>query len=112
MAKDDFHVIAYRILQYLYECLKAGQDPETNLISAEKYEINERYFETIIGQLFENGYIIGVIPIPMAKVNYTPYKITSSISITMQGIEYLTDNSFIAKARKFFRMTKETVPFI
>ena len=112
MAKDDFHVIAYRILQYLYECLKQGQDPDTELITAEKYEINERYFQTIIGQLFENGYITGVMAVPMMKVNYTPYKITGSISITMQGIEYLTDNTFIAKAQKFFKMTKESVPFI
>ena len=50
--------------------------------------------------------------VPMMKVNYTPYKITGSISITMQGIEYLTDNTFIAKAQKFFKMTKESVPFI
>ena len=112
MAKDDFHVIAYRILQYLYECLKKGQDPDTELITAGKYEINERYFQTIIGQLFENGYITGVTAVPMMSVNYTPYKITGSISITMQGIEYLTDNTFIAKAQKFFKMTKETVPFI
>lgn len=112
MVKDDFHVIAYRILRYLYDCLKKGQDPDTDLIIAEKYEINERYFQTIIGQLFENGYISGVIAVPMMKVNYTPYKITSSISITMQGIEYLTDNAFLAKAQKFFKMAKDSVPFI
>lgn len=112
MAKDDFHVIVYRILQYLYNCLKKGQDPDVDFVSAEKYEINERYFQTIIGELYENGYIRGVVPVPMLKVNYTPYKITDSISITLQGIEYLTDNSFIAKAQKFFKMTKESVPFI
>lgn len=112
MAKDDFHVIVYRILQYLYDCLKKGQDPDVDLIAAEKYEINERYFQTIIGELYENGYIKVVAPIQMLKTNYTPYKITGSISITLQGIEYLTDNSFIAKVQKFFKMTKETVPFI
>ena len=112
MAKDDFHVIAYRILRYLYECLKKGQDPDIGLITAKKYEINERYFQTIICELHENGYISGAVAVPMINVNYTPYKITSSISITMKGIEYLTDNSFMAKAQQFFKMTKDSVPFI
>lgn len=25
MTKDDFHVIAYQILSYLYQCLKRGE---------------------------------------------------------------------------------------
>ncbi len=25
MAKDDYFVLAYRILKYLYECFKAGE---------------------------------------------------------------------------------------
>ena len=28
MAKDDYHVIAYKILAYLYTCLKEGRNPE------------------------------------------------------------------------------------
>jgi hypothetical protein len=34
MAKDDFHFIAYRILKYLYECLKKGEKPEEAFLTA------------------------------------------------------------------------------
>ena len=27
MAKDDYFVMAYKLLSYLYACLKAGKDP-------------------------------------------------------------------------------------
>lgn len=29
MAKNDYFVIAYRILTYLYECFKSGEKPDT-----------------------------------------------------------------------------------
>ena len=28
MVKDDYHVIVYKILAYLYSCLKKGENPE------------------------------------------------------------------------------------
>ena len=112
MAKNDFHVVAYRILQYLYECMKAGQDPEVDKITAENYEINDRYFNTIIKELYENGYIDNVSEVNVVGCLYTQYKISQSISITLKGIEYLTDNTFIEKAKRFFKATKEMVPFI
>ena len=28
MAKNDYFVVAYRILTYLYECFKAGEKPD------------------------------------------------------------------------------------
>ena len=112
MAKDDFHVIAYRILQYLYECMKAGQDPEIDKINAKNYEINDRYFNTIIKELYNNGYIDNVSEMNVVGCIYTQYKISQNISITLKGIEYLTDNSFIEKAKNFFIETKKIVPFI
>lgn len=112
MAKNDFHVIAYRILQYLYDCLKAGQDPEIEKISAKNYEINDRYFHTIIGELYNNGYIDHVIEIDSVGSLYTQYKLSHNLSITLRGIEYLTDNSFIEKAKNFFKETKNIIPFI
>ena len=40
MAKDDFHVIAYQILSYLYQSLKRGEMVSPALLSAES-----TYFE-------------------------------------------------------------------
>ncbi len=36
MAQDDMHVITYRILAYLYDCMKRGRDVDPNLISFER----------------------------------------------------------------------------
>ena len=33
MAKDDYHVIVYQILAYLYAQLKAGEDPDEAMLS-------------------------------------------------------------------------------
>ena len=109
MAKDDFHVIAYRILDYLYECMKKGESPEIEYLNEKTYGINERYFNKIIELLYKNGYITGVIEV---GTQYKLMKITQNISITLKGIEYLTDNTFIEKAKNFLRETRETVPFI
>ena len=29
MAKEDYHIIVYQILKYLYQCLKSGTFPST-----------------------------------------------------------------------------------
>lgn len=47
MAKDDFFVIAYRILAYLYSCMKAGEIPDVAKISYEKLKIPEKYWQDI-----------------------------------------------------------------
>lgn len=31
MAKDDYHVIVYQILAYLYQCLKKGEQVNTKI---------------------------------------------------------------------------------
>lgn len=33
MAKDDYYVIVYKILAYLYDCLKQGEEPQSNMIA-------------------------------------------------------------------------------
>lgn len=35
MAKDDFFVIAFRILAYLYACMKEGGKPDLNAVSSQ-----------------------------------------------------------------------------
>ena len=60
MAKDDFFVIAYKILSYLYACMKAGEDPKTEELSSERLKIPERYYYSVITALYEDGYINGV----------------------------------------------------
>lgn len=111
MSKDDYHVIAYRILAYLYECLKEGNYPDIKYIShdSEAVNINLNYWEYIIRHLYADGYIEGVF-LGNVVGRKTPMIKFEDLAITPLGIEYLQDNSAMARARKFLKDLKESVP--
>ena len=118
MAKDDFHVIVYQILAYLYQCLKSGKDVDPKMLSVESDYfaingqcLNHRYWAYIIYQLQRLGMIEGVVFADIDNLNYPhPLKLDNCM-ITPYGIEYLTDNSFLAKAKEFLKEIKAIVPF-
>ena len=45
MAQNDYFVIVYRILKYLYDCLKKGEKPEVEYLAASIYNINKKVLE-------------------------------------------------------------------
>ena len=61
MAKDDYFVIVYKILAYLYVQLKNGEDVDLEMISAQGnlFKINERYYSYIIIHLLKEDLIEG-----------------------------------------------------
>lgn len=111
MAKDDFFVIAYRIMAYLYACMKAGEAPRTDELSAERLGINERYHADIITSLYQKGYIDGVREIHLPGSIKPVYDI-SRPRVTMDGIEWLQNNTTMAKAKEALKEIKATVPMI
>lgn len=62
MAKDDYHVVVYQILSYLYQCLKLGKKVNEKCINNnnEYISINLDYWKYIIVSMVEQGYISGV----------------------------------------------------
>ena len=62
MARDDYHVIVYQILAYLYTQLKAGNPVDGNLLKHDGpyFQINERYWQYIMVNLLTSGLISGV----------------------------------------------------
>ena len=109
MARDDFFIIAYRILAYLYACMKSGEKPDMSVVSYEKLGICECYWNDIIISLIENDYIKGISIIKMC--GQTGIKSTDP-KITMQGIEFLQENSAMKKAYEFLKDLKELIPGI
>ena len=60
MAKDDYHVIAGKILAYLYAKLKGKsvQKPEEYLHAMSKdFPISEEYFNYVLDEINAHGYI-------------------------------------------------------
>ena len=116
MARDDYHVIVYQILSYLYNCLKNGKRIDAQKISHENeyFVINEAYWAFIMENLYRDGLIRDVIIKETKGSRGSEVHIVSfeNCKITPKGIEYLTDNSFMKKAKEFFKDVKSIVPFI
>lgn len=53
--------------------------------------------------MYEEGYITGVVLIPIIGQSAKGVRITSDIRITPKGIEYLQDNSMMKKAAVFVK---------
>ena len=114
MAKDDYHVIVYKILAYLYQCLKNGENIKAcNLECTNKYfQINKNYWQYILFHLQDSEMIEGIMFVDIDGLDI-PYPANlENCRITPKGIEYLCDNSLIEKAKKFLKEIKEITPCI
>lgn len=103
MAANDYHIIVYQILEYLYTCLKDGEFPniENMDVFRKRININDRYWRYILIHLLEDGYIEGANIVPLLGTKEKDIKLTLNFAITPKGIGYLQDNSFMEKARAF-----------
>lgn len=110
VARDDYFVIVYSLLSYLYEQLKAGKRPEKSELTAEQYGIPEQYWIYILDSLLEQGFTKGY------KIQQTKFGIVHTdlqdMQITPCGIQYLFDNTLFEKAKKTLKDIKDTIPLI
>lgn len=110
MAQNDYFVIVYQVLKYLYECLKKGEKPEACYLMASAYNIPENYWQYIILSLITEEYVKGI------AVNHTKDGVLlgdlPDAIITPKGISYLFENSLIEKAKRTLKDVKEMVPFV
>ena len=107
MSKDDYHVLVYHLLSYLYNCLKAGERPETACVvwckGDERTKINERYWNYILAHLRDAGYIEGLsFKRAVGGARITPF-VTPLLNITPKGIEFLSDDRMMKKAHRFIK---------
>lgn len=119
MAKDDFHVIVYQILAYLYNCLKKGEKVDSEKLSENSEffivngkTLNKRYWSYILFQM-QQMHLIEGIEFSGRVDNYffqEPLRYEHCM-ITPVGIEYLTDNSFLNKAKEVLKDAKAIIPF-
>ena len=93
MAKNDYCVVVYKILNYLYEMLRDGRPIYCNEIlnDGSLFPIlNDEYWNTIIDNLISNGYIFDDETKLFADGIECAKMVTYSISI--KGIEYMYQN--------------------
>ncbi len=101
MAANDYHVIMYQILLYLYDCLKKGVDPDNEVVDSYRklHEINMRYWARVIIDMQKDGYIENAAVFAIANVGWRGAKINKDTTITRKGIEYLIDNSVMKQIK-------------
>lgn len=104
---DNFKVI-YRILKYLeeamdYECI------DRDKISYQTLGITEPRWARTFEMMYDDGYIKGVHVTRLGGESYPGIKF-DNLQITLDGLEYLDENSAMQKAKNFFKEIKETVP--
>lgn len=111
MAKDDYYVIVYKILLYLYACLKRKIifDSKTYSHAIGKDSINPDYLTDIYIMMSEEGYISGVKTTEAWGDISILLSYEKDLKITPKGIEYLQDNNRMHKIGKMLIDSVDTV---
>lgn len=105
MAKDDYFVISFKILAYLYAVLKGKE-----IFSKQKYdkaigkkELNEEYLNRIYKMMSDDGLIEEVVFTKAWGNVYIPLFEENELQITSKGIQFLEENDSMKKAGKFLQ---------
>lgn len=101
MSEDDMEIIMYKILKYLYECLKSGRKTSIADVAWEccLFHITRTYWLVIMRELIESGYVSGIQYI--AAKDMEQILEVGTFSITKAGREYLSQNGMMQKAKEF-----------
>lgn len=114
MARNDYHVIVYQVLAYLYVRLKKGEDVEPEMLQYNSVLIkagSEMYWNYIIWNMYSSGMIDGITFVNIDGAKYPYPTQMENCQITPAGIEYLCDNSLMEKSKQFLKDVKEITPF-
>lgn len=99
MAKDDYHVIVYKILLYLYAVLKRKIVFDKKSFDAvlSKSTTSEEYLMDVIRMMQDEGLIKGACFTKVWGHEYVMASDISEITITPAGIAYLEENTMMKK---------------
>lgn len=105
MDENDYYVLVYHILAYLYNCLKDGVDVDMTKLTPQWLEINERYFEYIFDTLADEGYIQN----KAYDVDMAGKHLRNDIMISPLGISFLHENSTIQKVKNSIKNISDII---
>ena len=107
MSNNDMHVLIYKILNYLYECLKKGihVDLAEFIRDCNLENVSNQYWQSVIEELLKHGYIKGII-IRGTKTQKV-ISLKDDFGVTLEGVEYLQENSMMSKVKDFLGSSYE-----
>lgn len=102
MSKKDYEVIVFKILVYLYGCLKAdfsfsfaGFDKATS-----RKDYDDKYFATVIRMMQNDGLIEGAVFEKVWGNSYVMINDYSDLAITSAGITFVSENDKMKKVKE------------
>jgi hypothetical protein len=109
--KNNYFNVAYKILTYLKYCYENGIDVDSDTLSPENIGITEKQFVLTLKMLLEDGYIKGVslTPVMGGPQRWIINHIQETYA-TSRGLQYLVENSMMAKAYKVSKEVRDWVP--
>ncbi|MGI6206231.1 MAG: YjcQ family protein [Anaerovoracaceae bacterium] len=101
MAKDDYDVVVFKILTYLYACLKRKTlfDDAAFKQVIDKQNVADEYLTDILHMMDEEGLITGLNFTKPWAGTYILLNDFCDMKITQAGIHYLKENSGMAKVK-------------
>lgn len=106
MASNDMQVLMYKILKYLYECMKLDKEAKLENFSykSKLFEVPKSYWLEVISTLVTHGYIKGFKVYENKYKDYKVYVETDPpFKITYEGVVFLEENSGMKKASEFVK---------
>lgn len=101
MARDDYFVLVYRLLRYLYACLKAGEPAAAECFSPQALGIVPGYWFYVMKSVSSGGYVSGLTFPNTAGA--APIIQLGDVQITPHGIAFLEDNEKMKQAAEFLQ---------
>lgn len=104
---DNFKII-YKILRILEKNM-GNEKFSIKEISAERFQITFEKWEQLLIMMSDSGYITGIVIDRDMEDKFRHIIEPIFPCITIRGLEYLSDNSFMAKAKEALKMVGEII---
>ena len=104
---DNFKII-YKILKVLEKAMDL-EEFDKNSISRERLELSEARWCRIMALIAEEGYVKGVEVWNSFDCEYPRVRVVRP-EITLKGLEYLEENTFMKKAAEMAKGIVEVIP--
>lgn len=111
MARDDFFVVMFKVLTYLYGCLKGKIvfQKDVFLKTIGNDHLADGVLDRYLQMMSDNGYIRGLEFIQAWGGETIRTGDYSNMQITMEGIQYLQENSTMQKIKDFLMNNAEAL---
>ena len=110
MAKDDYYVIVGKILVFLYSKLKGKTSKNTEEYLAPctgDFPISQEYWDFVIQSMHERHLIAGLWQLVAPDGSILEAHVIENTHITVEGIDFLQDNSKIRKVLRLIPMAAQ-----